>query len=53
MMNVLMSGDARVYPGIEIAIYSMMTHNKNVNWYILTMDIVMVTDTYERCYVGL
>lgn len=39
MMNVAMCGDSRVYYGLELVIYSMLTHNKNINFYILTMDV--------------
>lgn len=39
MMNILMSGNDHVYTGMELAIYSALTHNKGINWYIFTMDI--------------
>ena len=32
MMNILMTGNDRVYPGMELAIYSTLTHNKGINW---------------------
>lgn len=38
-MNILMSGDENMYDGFELVIYSTMKHNKNVNWYIFTMNI--------------
>ncbi len=38
-MNILMSGNDHIYPGMELAIYSTLMHNKNINWYIFTMDI--------------
>lgn len=43
MMNILMSGNDNVYPGMELAIYSTLTHNKGINWYIFTMDIEIDT----------
>lgn len=39
MMNIVMSGNSTVYTGMELAIYSTLTHNKGINWYIFTMDI--------------
>ena len=41
MINILMAGDVRVYPGIELAIYSTLTHNKGINWHIFTMSITI------------
>lgn len=38
-MNVVMAANDTVYCGLELVIYSTLTHNKNINWYILTMDI--------------
>lgn len=38
-MNILICGDNRMYPGIELVVYSLMHHNQNVNIYIFTMDI--------------
>lgn len=38
MMNIALSGDRNVMSGIELVIYSTMLHNKNIHWYILTMD---------------
>lgn len=38
-MNLLMAGNNAVYTGIELCIYSLLTHNKGVNIYIMTMDI--------------
>ena len=38
-MNIVMAGDAYVLSGIELVIYSAMLHNKNINWYILTMSV--------------
>lgn len=38
-MNILLSGDNRMYVGMELVIYSLLQHNKNVNIYVFTMDI--------------
>lgn len=38
-MNILMSGDENMYDGFELVIYSTMKHNKNIHWYIFTMNI--------------
>ena len=50
-----MSSDIATYTGLELAIYTIMAHNKNVNFYIMTMDIEI--DNPElcaiRCYKGL
>lgn len=40
-MNIVMAANESVYCGVELAIYSTLTHNKNINWYILTMDITL------------
>lgn len=40
-MNIAMAANDTVYSGLELAIYSTLKHNKNINWYILTMDIVL------------
>ena len=39
IMNLLMCGNERVYTGIELAVYSTLTHNKGIHWHIFTMDI--------------
>ena len=39
MMNIMLAGNSGVYDGMELVIYSTMTHNRNINWYIFTMDI--------------
>ena len=44
-----MSSDIRTYTGIELAIYTIMKHNKNVNFYILTMDIEI--DNKDLCEI--
>lgn len=41
MMNIALAGDRNVLSGIELVIYSTMLHNKNIHWYILTMDIAV------------
>jgi lipopolysaccharide biosynthesis glycosyltransferase len=53
-MNVMMSVDSRACPGAELVIYSMLTHNKHVNWYIFTMDIIFSKhgEEEEICYIG-
>lgn len=44
MINILMAGNDVVYPGMELAIYSTLTHNKGINWHIFTMDITIERD---------
>lgn len=41
MMNIVMSANDFVYSGLELVIYSTLSHNKNINWYILTMNIAL------------
>ena len=38
MMNVLFAANDVVYSGLELAIYTLLSHNKDVNIYIFTMD---------------
>lgn len=38
LMNVLFAANDIVYSGLELAIYTLLSHNKNVNIYIFTMD---------------
>lgn len=38
-MNVLFSANDIVYSGLELAVYTLLTHNKRVNIYVLTMDV--------------
>lgn len=38
-MNILLCGNDIVYTGMELVVYSLLTHNKNVNIYIFTMDV--------------
>ena len=54
-MNILLAGNDRVYPGLELVIYSTMNHNKNINWFIFTMDITIINDdTNEaKAFTGL
>ncbi len=44
MMNIALAGDRNVMSGIELVIYSTMLHNKNIHWYILTMDVDVVNE---------
>lgn len=53
MMNIVMCGNSTVYTGIELAVYSTLTHNKNINWYIFTMDITMENNENNVHYEGL
>ena len=53
MMNIVMSGNATVYTGMELAIYSTLTHNKSINWYIFTMNITINTPNGPIEYEGL
>ena len=46
MMNIMMAGNEKVYFGIELAIYSTMFHNKNVHWYIVSMDYDQIQEEY-------
>lgn len=46
MMNIMMAGNEKVYFGIELAIYSTMFHNKNVHWYIVSMDYNQIQEEY-------
>ena len=47
MMNVVMCGDRTVYEGMILALYTLLTHNKNVNIYILSMNI-SVEDNFGK-----
>lgn len=38
-MNVLFSANDFVYSGLELAVCSLLMHNRNVNIYVLTMNI--------------
>lgn len=49
-MNILLAGNNKVYPGMELVVYSTMAHNQNINWFIFTMDIEIVDD--ETCKVN-
>lgn len=37
-MNILLEGNDYTYYGIELVIYTLLTHNKHCNIYIFTMD---------------
>ena len=39
MMNILMSANQDVMSGVELVLYTLLTHNKNCRIYIATMDI--------------
>lgn len=52
-MNILLSGNDHVYPGMELVIYSTLTHNKNINFYVLSMDITQHASDGVRSYIGL
>lgn len=38
-INILISGDDGMYSGMELVIYSLLTHNKNVGIYVCTMSV--------------
>ncbi len=38
-MNILMAASDNMYDGLELVVYSTMAHNKNVHFYIMTMEI--------------
>lgn len=38
-MNILLEGNDITYNGVELVIYTLLTHNKHCNIYIFTMDI--------------
>ena len=52
-MNIVLCGDTRVYPGMELVIYSTLLHNKHINWYIFTMDIEVCDGGQITIYEGL
>ena len=53
-MNILMAGNDVTYSGIELAIYTLLTHNKHCNIYIFTMNVnVQYPDGMMAVYVGL
>lgn len=54
MINVLFASDATTYPGLELAIYSLLTHTKEVDIYVFTMDVdIPINDSTMRKYYGL
>lgn len=53
MMNIMLAGNDKVYYGIELVVYSTMAHNKNVHWYIVTMDYEQRHDNSVHVYIGL
>jgi lipopolysaccharide biosynthesis glycosyltransferase len=44
MMNVLFAANDTVYEGLELAIYTLLSHNKDVNVYIFTMDCEIINE---------
>ena len=38
-MNILMAANDLIYSGVELTIYTLLSHNRNCNIYIFTMDI--------------
>lgn len=38
-MNILLEGNDFTYKGIELVVYTLLTHNKHCNIYICTMDV--------------
>lgn len=52
-MNIMMCGDSRAYVGLELVMYSTLTHNKHINWYIFTMDINFSTPHGDIVFRGL
>ena len=51
MMNIMLAGNDKVYYGIELVIYSTMAHNKNVHWYIVTMDYEQRNESQNTVHV--
>ena len=53
-MNILMSTNDTTYPGVELVIYTLLTHNKHCNIYIMTMDVeVKHPEGVISHYIGL
>ena len=52
-MNVLLCGNDIVYTGMELVVYSLLTHNKNVNIYIFTMDVELDNNGEVTIYKSL
>ena len=54
-MNILISGNMSVYLGMEVTIYSLMKHNRNVNLYVLTSSFEQMPypDGTVKFYEGL
>ena len=51
MINILMSASDNMYDGLELVICSTMKYNKNVHFYIMTMNIhLMLEDGYHDFY---
>lgn len=38
-MNILLCGNDYTYKGVELVVYTLLTHNKHCNIYIFTMDV--------------
>ena len=43
-MNVLFSANDKAFEGLELAIYTLLSHNKNVNIYIFTMNCQIINE---------
>ena len=51
MINILMAASDNMYDGLELVICSTMAHNKNVHFYIMTMNIqLQLEDGFHRFY---
>lgn len=53
-MNILLCGNAGVFDGMELVIYTTLQHNKGVHFYVFTMDVeVQHPDGRIEGYIGL
>lgn len=52
-MNILLCVDQRALKGAELVIATTMKHNRDVNWYIFTMDLDFKTGDGGIIYRGL
>lgn len=54
-MNVLYCCDDRAYSGLAASVYSLLTHNKNVNIYVFSMDYERAPDIngMVQCYLNI
>lgn len=53
MINILMAANERVYPGVEVVLWTTMFHNKGINWHIFTMDLSIEDNGKGMYFVGL